>query len=126
MTVKATGEPVSGAPGAAVKVSVALEPAVMLAGTNDPVTPVGRSCTLRVMFSALPAVSAVLTVYAISVAGKIDCDPGVADAEKLFAAQFGNLTLAMRVSHVAAPVVLYSSFVYQNVQSSAGSIDITL
>jgi hypothetical protein len=61
MTVKVTGVP-SGAPADAVNVSVALDPAVMLAGTNDPVTPVGRSCTLSTMLSAPPAVGAVFTV----------------------------------------------------------------
>ena len=35
--------------------------------------------------------------------------------------QFGNLKLAIRVFHLNEPLVLMYSFVYQNVQSSAGS-----
>jgi hypothetical protein len=37
--------------------------------------------------------------------------------------QVGNLKLPIRVFHAAEPLVVRYSFVYQNVQSSFGSIE---
>ena len=125
MTVKTTFA-TSGAPAAAVTVKVDVPPAVTVAGTNAPVTPLGRSCTLSWIVSAAPFVEPVVTVYGTLAPRSTFCDGGVTEIEKSFAPQFGYFTVATRVSHLPMPVTLTSSLVYQKVQSSLASTVIAL
>ena len=104
ITVKVTGPP-SVATALALSVSVDELPAVTLAGRNAPVTPVGRSWTLRTMASAAPSVDAVVTTYVTVPLRRTLREAGAMLSEKSFAAQFGNFIDAICVSHVEAPVV---------------------
>src|SRR5262245_129398 len=117
MTVNVTFD-VSGAPAVDVRVNVDVPPALTVAGTNAPLTPDGRSCTLSWIASADPFVDAVVTVYATFAPFARFCVGGVSVIEKSFAPQPGYFTVATRVSQPAVPVLLTSSLVYQNVQSS--------
>src|SRR5690348_8613857 len=105
----------------AVRVSVELLPAVTLVGENDAVAPGGRSNAVSCTDSADPA----LNVVAIVVVWPCPCSavtPFGAPNVKSFCAQFGNLNDWMDVSHPPNPADFSTSFAYQNVQSSVGSM----
>jgi hypothetical protein len=61
---------------AAAIVSVALEPAVTVAGENDPVTPVGSPDTLSAIACVLPFTAVVVTEYDVELPAATDADAG--------------------------------------------------
>src|SRR5215510_1278221 len=118
-----------GAVEAAVKVRVELPPAVTLAGLKLPVTPDGSPVTVRLTVCAAPAVTAVVTVYEMLEPALTDCDAGLTEMLKSLAGvppQLGNLNEPMRVRQLNDPLAPMYSCVYQNVQSSLGSMFIEL
>jgi hypothetical protein len=112
----------------AVKVKV-LFPPVVLAGFNVAVTPAGRPDADKLTVPVNPFSGVTVTVL-------VPVEPwttltllGEAETEKSGVGgvpQFGNLKLAMRVFQLNEPVVFMYSWVYQNVQSSTGSIVMAL
>jgi hypothetical protein len=99
-------------------------PAVTDVGLNETVIPVGMPLALSDTFCAEPLVTSVEIV-------DVPLEPcarlrlvGLAEIEKSDATglvQPGNVNEPMRVCQLNAPFVAMYSFVYQNVQSSAGS-----
>jgi hypothetical protein len=88
----------------AVSISVRLSPAVgVLFAVKPAVAPAGSPCATRVSDSAVPAVRAVFTGVVPPDPWPTVTVPGALPSEKLFAAQRGNLTLAIRVSQLKIP-----------------------
>jgi hypothetical protein len=106
MMAKVAGVAFSVAVASAFSVSTEGVPAVTVDGVKVPETPVGRSCTLSVIVSPVPASFAVLMVSVFCPPCATPTVAGVGLNEKSFAAQRGNLTVAIRVSHWNALVVL--------------------
>jgi hypothetical protein len=114
-----------------VSVELALPPEAGVIGfaENDAVTPEGRPLTLRVVAELNPFRLVTVTVLVPLVPCVIVSELGESAIEKSGVAvppHPGNLKLLMRVFQLNAPVVFMYSCVYQNVQSSDGSICITL
>jgi hypothetical protein len=108
-------------------VSVDEPPVVTDVGLTDAVAPGGTPLTVRLIVSALPLTSAVEIVEVPEDPGFSASEFGLAPMEKSFEAlvpQFGNLKAPIRVCQLNAPVVAMYSVVYQNVQSSLGSMAI--
>jgi hypothetical protein len=111
----------------AFTVSVDEPPVVTAVGFRDAVAPEGTPPTVRLMDSALPLTMLVEIVELPDEPGSSASAFGLALIEKSFEAaapQPGNLNAPMRVCQLNAPVVARYSVVYQNVQSSAGSMAI--
>ena len=113
------------APALAVKVSVLV--AVVGLGLNPAVTPLGRPEALKVTLPLNPFDGTTVIVLVPLLPRAMVRALGDAVRVKLAVpAQPLNLKFAMRVFQLKLPVVLLYSCVYQNVQSSAGSIVIAL
>jgi hypothetical protein len=118
-------------PGAAVPaftVNVALLPAVTDPGLSEALAPLGTPETARLTVPAAPT-----TVVEMVLDPLVPCTrlklPGLAEIEKSLpagAGQPGNLNEAIRVDQLNSPSTGMYWFVYQNVQSSLGSIAIAL
>jgi len=113
----------------ALTFSVALLPAVTDPGLSEALAPLGTPETARLTVPAVPLVTAVEML----IEPLVPCTRlklvGLAEIEKSLpadAAQPGSLNEAMRVFQLNAPLLERYSFVYQNVQSSLGSMAIAL
>src|SRR5258708_4811857 len=108
-------------------VKVEPPPAVTDVGLNEAVAPAGAPLTLRLTDSAAPLTTAVLMVTGPLAPWTNDRLVGFALIEKSFPVVVphpGNLNDAMRVLQLKVPFAGMYSVANQNVQSSAGSIDI--
>ena len=123
--VMVTVEVPSVAPALAVSVNVLVE--VVGFGTNAAVTPLGKPEALKVTLPLKPFSGVTVMVLFPLAPRVIDKVFGAAASEKLGPlAHVLNLKFAMRVFQAKLPVVALYSWVYQNVQSSAGSTTIAL
>jgi len=110
--------------------SVALLPAVTDPGLSEALAPLGTPETARLTVPAVPLVTAVEML----IEPLVPCTRlklvGLAEIEKSLpadaAGQPGSLNEATRVFQLNAPLLGMYSFVYQNVQSSLGSMAIAL
>ena len=108
-------------------VSVELLPAVTEVGLNEAVAPAGTPLMLRATDSAVPLTTAVLIVTGPLFPCANVRLVGLAPIEKSFPAvtpHVGNLKDAIRVLQLKVPFAGMYSVANQNVQSSAGSMDI--
>ena len=111
----------------ALTVRVEPLPAVTEAGLKDAVAPDGKPLTLRLTDSAEPLTTAVLIVTGALPPWANDTLVGFAPIEKLLPTvppHPGNLNDAIRVFQLNVPLAGMYSVANQNVQSSAGSMDI--
>ena len=116
-------------------VSVSVEFAVPLAGgvtglgENAAVTPLGKPLALSVVAELNPLRLVIVIVLVpfdpCVMVSELGEAPMVKSGEPVLP-QPGNLKLAMRVLQLNVPVVFKYSCVYQNVQSSTGSICMAL
>ena len=109
--------------------SVALLPAVTDPGLSEALAPLGTPETARLTVPAVPLVTAVEML----IEPLVPCTRlklvGLAEIEKSLpadAGQPGSLNEAIRVFQLNAPLLGMYSFVYQNVQSSLGSMAIAV
>ncbi len=106
-------------------VRVELPPAVTEVGLNEADAPAGSPLTERFIVSALPDVTAVVTVVVPDEPALTETAEGEAAMEKSFVVvvppQLGNLNEPIRVAQLKAPFAGMYWLVYQNVQSSDGS-----
>src|SRR5437764_499262 len=109
--------------------SVALLPAVTDPGLSEALAPLGTPETARLTVPAVPLVTAV----EVLIEPLVPCTRlklvGMAEIEKSLpadAGQPGSWNEAIRVFQLNAPLLERYSFVYQNVQSSLGSMAIAL
>src|SRR6266480_2659163 len=108
--------------------SVALPPALMDVGATEALAPLGVPDTARLMVPALPTTVVEMVIEPLAPCARLRL-LGLAEIEKSLpadAAQPGSLNEAIRVFQLNAPVLERYSFVYQNVQSSIGSMAIAL
>src|SRR2546421_103946 len=120
------------APGGALEVftfSVALLPAVTDPGLSEALAPLGTPETARLTVPAVPLVNAVeMLIEPLAPCTRLKL-VGLAEIEKSLpadAAPPGSLNEATRVFQLNAPLLGRYSLVYQNVQSSLGSMAIAL
>jgi hypothetical protein len=114
-------------PGAAVPaltVRTDEPPAGTEAGLKPADAPAGNPDTLSATDSAVPEVTAVLTVDVPDEPCTNDSEEGAALIEKSLGPQLGNLNEAMRVFQLKVPFAGMYSLTYQNVHSSTGSTSI--
>src|SRR2546421_541869 len=114
---------------AAFTFSVALLPAVTDPGLSEALAPLGTPETARLTVPAVPLVNAVeMLIGPLAPCARLRL-VGLAEIEKSLpadAGQPGSLNEAIRVCQLNAPSLGMYSFVYQNVQSSLGSMAIAL
>src|SRR5262249_56118454 len=101
---------------------------VRVVGLNGPVAPAGRPDTDRSMVCAAPEITAVLIVYVVLAPAATVCDVGFGVMLKSLVTwpQLPNLNVPTRVRQLKDPFAAMYSCVYQNVQSSVGSMFIEL
>jgi hypothetical protein len=114
----------AGVPAATVTVRVELPPAPTLVGLNVPLAPEGRPLTDSAMFCEAPEITAVFTVYVVLDPAATVCDVGFGVMLKSLVTvpQLPNLKVPTRVCQLNDPLAPMYSCVYQNVQSSVGSM----
>src|SRR5438093_980010 len=110
-------------------VSVELLPAVTDDGLNAADAPAGRPDAVRLTDCALPDVTVVVIVSVAGLPAVTVDEADVAAIEKSLVGidvHEGNVKVPMRVCQLKVPLVASYSVVYQNVQSSLGSIVMAL